>query len=255
MSGIYPQEKLICQNACVSNPNENLNMIDHSCCTTVIKVKVLFLYSRVTPPQHRARPCFPSLCFVQWDHVTSLILPCFASLWKEHGQTRNTKCLILKISCICLKISEIIKLKHLDFLFLDNVFVDVSYGWDPLLTAMLPFCQAVMERSLWPSEESQSTNTSGCTLPPLTAVKEITLVDSLWIFVIFSHSKTSFKYLVWVDLRCIWHQLYQTLGEPVHQLHLDLWKDLWHILLICWSCSILFTLLRCTGMHLQGVIW
>lgn len=120
---------------------------------------------------------------------------------------------------------------------------------------MLPFCQAVMERSLWPSEESQSRNTSGCTLPPLTAVKEITLVDSLWIFVIFSHSTTSFKYLIWVDLRCIWHQLYQTLGELVHQLHLDLWKDLWQILLICWSCSILFTLLRCTGMHLQGVIW
>lgn len=49
---------------------------------------------------------------------------------------------------MCFKISEIMKLKPLISLFLDIVFADGSQKWDLLLTAMLPFCQAMMEKVL-----------------------------------------------------------------------------------------------------------
>lgn len=122
------------------------NTINHSLCTTVTKVKVLFLYSCITPLQHRARPHFLCLCFALWDYINSLTIPCFTSLQKELGQSRKTEPLILKISCVFFKTSEIMKLKPLVSLFSDIAFADGSKGWDLLLTAMLPFCQAMMEK-------------------------------------------------------------------------------------------------------------
>lgn len=121
------------------------------------------------------------------------------------------------------------KLKPLISLFLDIVFADGSQKWDLLLTAMLPFCQAMMEKVLLACR-AVSEQSYLCTLPPLIVVKQIASLDSLRIFIIFSHSTTSSKYqhlcLVWVGLYCIWHQLYQTWGGCVQQLHLDLRKVL-----------------------------